>query len=98
MTSTHVYGKLLSKPLSYATRVIREATDGMANEFIRSALDLVTSQEKASSLRINVVVQGNAEASFPKNPNLVITSWIKLHFHLAYFRWGKPLYSGPRRL
>lgn len=98
MTSTCLYGELLSKPLSFAAGVIRKATEGMTDEYIRSALDFMTSQENVGSLRINFHAQGNIESSFPGNPNLVIASWIKLPFCGADFGWGKPLYVGPGML
>jgi shikimate O-hydroxycinnamoyltransferase len=99
VTSTCLYGELLSKPLSYVAGVIREAADRMTDEYIRSALDFMTSQEQVGSLRINFSVQGNTEeTSFPGNPNLVIPSWIKLPLYGTDFGWGKPVHVGPGML
>jgi shikimate O-hydroxycinnamoyltransferase len=99
VTSTCLYGELLSKPLSYAAGVIREAAERMTDEYIRSALDFMTSQEQVGSLRINFSVQGNTEAlSFPGNPNLVIPSWVKLPLYGTDFGWGKPVHVGPGML
>jgi shikimate O-hydroxycinnamoyltransferase len=78
--------------------LLRKAIERMTDEYIRSALDFMTSQENVGSLRINFHIQGNTESSFPGNPNLVIASWIKLPLYGADFGWGKPVYVGPEIL
>ncbi|KAB1223375.1 Spermidine hydroxycinnamoyl transferase [Morella rubra] len=95
VTSTCLYGDLLSKPLCYAAAKIKEATGRMTDEYIRSALDFIRSQEDVSPLRNNFHIRGYSEAPFLGNPNLSIGSWINLQFYAADFGWGKPTYVGP---
>ena len=51
MTSTCLYGKLVSKTLSYFAGKLREAIERMDDEYIRSALDFISSQKDVSGLR-----------------------------------------------
>ncbi|KAB1225184.1 Spermidine hydroxycinnamoyl transferase [Morella rubra] len=95
VTSTCLYGDLLSKPLCFAAAKVKEATERMTNEYIRSALDFIRSQEDVSPLRNNIHIRGYSEAPFLGNPNLSIGSWINLQFYAADFGWGKPTYVGP---
>ena len=90
-----VYGDLLSKPLGYAAGKIKEATERMTDEYIRSALDFVTSQEEVSPLRNSFHIRGYSDAPFLVNPNLVVGSWTNMQFYAADFGWGKPTYVGP---
>ncbi|KAB1225180.1 Anthranilate N-benzoyltransferase protein 2 [Morella rubra] len=95
VTSTCLYGDLLSKPLCFAAAKVKEATERMTNEYIRSALDFIRSQQDVSPLRNNFHIRGYSEAPFLGNPNLSIGSWINLQFYAADFGWGKPTYVGP---
>ncbi|KAB1223372.1 Heat shock cognate 70 kDa protein 2 [Morella rubra] len=95
VTSPCLCGDLLSKPLWYAARIIREAKEKMTDEYIRSALDFITSQEDVSPLRNNIHIRGYSEAPFLGNPNISIGSWMNLPFYAADFGWGKPTYVGP---
>ncbi|KAB1201361.1 Spermidine hydroxycinnamoyl transferase [Morella rubra] len=95
VTSPCLCGDLLSKPLGYAARTIREAKEKMTDEYIRSALDFITSQEDVSPLRNNIHIRGYSEAPFLGNPNISTGSWMNLPFYAADFGWGKPTYVGP---
>ncbi|KAF3961457.1 hypothetical protein CMV_013920 [Castanea mollissima] len=98
VTPICLYKDLLSKPLSYSAGKLREATERMDDEYIRSALDFISSQKDVSGLRSNFQIQGYSEAPFLGNPNISLGSWIGLPFYDADFGWGKPIYVGPAAL
>ena len=58
VTSNCLSGDLLSNPLSYASGKLREAIERMTDEYIRSALDFMTSQKHIGWLRINFHIRG----------------------------------------
>ncbi|KAM4101593.1 hypothetical protein ACB094_05G155200 [Castanea mollissima] len=95
VTPICLYEDLLSKPLSYSARKLREAIERMDDEYIRSALDFISSQKDVSGLRSNFHIQGYSEAPFLGNPNISLGSWIGLPIYDANFGWGKPIYVGP---
>uniref|UniRef100_A0A2N9IMY2 Spermidine hydroxycinnamoyl transferase n=1 Tax=Fagus sylvatica TaxID=28930 RepID=A0A2N9IMY2_FAGSY len=95
VTSTCLYGDLLSKPLSYSAGKLREAIERMTDEYIRSILDFMTSQKHVGGLRCNFHIRGNTEGIFLGNPNLSLDSWLNLPFYDLDFGWGKPVYVGP---
>ncbi|KAK7849081.1 hypothetical protein CFP56_003805 [Quercus suber] len=53
MTSKCLYGDLLSKPLSYSTRKLREAIETVTDEYTRSNLDFIASQKHVDGLRFS---------------------------------------------
>ena len=67
----------------------------MDDEYIRSALDFISSQKDLSGLRSNFHIQGYSEATFLGNPNISLGSWIGLPIYDADSGWGKPIYVGP---
>ena len=95
VTSTCLYGDLLSKPLSYSAGKLREAIERMTDEYIRSILDFTTSQKHVGGLRCNFHIRGDTEGIFLGNPNLSLDSWLNLPFYDLDFGWGKPIYVGP---
>ncbi|XP_035545023.1 spermidine hydroxycinnamoyl transferase-like [Juglans regia] len=96
VTSKCVHGDLLAKPLSYAAGKIREAIERITDEYIRSALDYITSQEDVSALRSNFHIRAYTKTpNFLGNPNVYIGSWINLPFYGMDYGWGKPIYVGP---
>uniref|UniRef100_A0A2N9FUP4 Uncharacterized protein n=1 Tax=Fagus sylvatica TaxID=28930 RepID=A0A2N9FUP4_FAGSY len=98
VTSTCLYGDLLSNPLSYSVGKLREAIERMTDEYIRSAIDFITSQKHVGGLRSSFHIQGYTQGPFLGNPNLSLTSWINLPIYDADFGWGKPVYVGPGSL
>ncbi|KAK4592466.1 hypothetical protein RGQ29_016850 [Quercus rubra] len=95
VTPICLYEDLLSRPLSYSAGKLREAIDRMDDEYIRSALDFISSQKDVSGLRSNFHIQGFSEGPFLGNPNISLGSWIGLPFYDADFGRGKPTYVGP---
>ncbi|XP_030967791.1 spermidine hydroxycinnamoyl transferase-like [Quercus lobata] len=93
VTPICLYEDLLSRPLSYSAGKLREAIERMDDEYIRSALDFISSQKDVSGLRSNFHIQGYGP--FLGNPNIFLGSWIGLPIYDADFGWGKPIYVGP---
>ncbi|KAJ7971908.1 spermidine hydroxycinnamoyl transferase-like [Quillaja saponaria] len=83
------YSDILLNPLSYAARVIREGTDMMTDEYIKSALDFTARKQHGDESRPE-----NVEANFYGDPNISIGSWMSLPVYEADFGWGKPVYMG----
>lgn len=82
-------------PLSYAAGKLREATEKMTDEYIRSAVDFIGTQKHLDSLscRNNLHIPG--QPPLYGNPNLSIGCWIGVPFYAIDFGWGKPVYVGP---
>uniref|UniRef100_A0A2P2J998 Uncharacterized protein MANES_11G067800 n=1 Tax=Rhizophora mucronata TaxID=61149 RepID=A0A2P2J998_RHIMU len=80
-------GDLQSKPTWYAAGRLHDSLGRMDNDYLRSALDYLELQPDLSAL-----VRG---AHTFKNPNLGITSWVRLPIHDADFGWGRPIFMGP---
>ncbi|KAG6603433.1 Spermidine hydroxycinnamoyl transferase, partial [Cucurbita argyrosperma subsp. sororia] len=92
------FGDLISQPLSYAAGKIREGTWKITDEYARSALDFLASQEDISWVRTSYHTKVKVEAPFWGNPNLSLGSWMSLPLYEADFGWGKPCYVGPATL
>ncbi|KAJ8755306.1 hypothetical protein K2173_019104 [Erythroxylum novogranatense] len=86
-TPVAVAGDLQSKPTWFAAGRIHDGLVRMDNDYLRSALDYLELQPDLSAL-----VRG---AHTFKNPNLGITSWVRLPIHDADFGWGRPIFMGP---
>ncbi|KAA8521014.1 hypothetical protein F0562_011698 [Nyssa sinensis] len=88
-------GDLMSKPLNYASRRIREAVEKMTDGYVRSALNFLKNQSNVTGFRtLHDVV--SPKGVFYGNPNLQINSWLGLPLiHGADFGWGKEIYMGP---
>ncbi|WJX37803.1 shikimate O-hydroxycinnamoyltransferase [Trifolium repens] len=94
-TATKGYiGEITSKSLGYVAQKIREATELVRDEFIRSQIDVIRSFEHLNDARKLFL---NAEGEIPPyfgNPNFNLTSWISMPIYEADFGWGKPIYFG----
>ncbi|KAM3741804.1 hypothetical protein ACB098_07G024900 [Castanea mollissima] len=96
VTSTCLYGDLLSKPLSYSAGKLREAIKTVTDEHIRSNLDFLASRKHVRGLRSSFDIRGlSTEAPFLGNPNLSLGCWMNLPVYDTDFGWGKPIYVGP---
>ncbi|KAK9275841.1 hypothetical protein L1049_023114 [Liquidambar formosana] len=82
--------ELLSKPLCFASSKIREATDEVTDEYIRSSFAYVKTQPDISQFR-NCHTVGCTQAGFFGNPNFEITSWVSLPLYGTDFGWGKDI-------
>ncbi|KAH7861066.1 hypothetical protein Vadar_021228 [Vaccinium darrowii] len=87
-------GELLSKPLGYGCSKIREAIEKVTDEYVRSLLAYLKREEDLSKFRYSHVV-GSIQGAFLGNPNLAITSWIRLPLFGVDFGWGKEIHMGP---
>ncbi|KAL2322637.1 hypothetical protein Fmac_027016 [Flemingia macrophylla] len=88
-------GEIISKPLSFAAHKIREASEVLSNEYIRSQLKVALKQEHLDCIKAFFLGQGERTPShFAGNPNIHITSWMSMPVYEADFGWGKPIYFG----
>ncbi|XP_061364408.1 spermidine hydroxycinnamoyl transferase-like [Gastrolobium bilobum] len=95
VTTTCYVGEIISSPLSYAAKKIRESLDLLTNEYIRSQLDVIFDQEKLNFLRGFFLGQGERMiAPFFGNPNLLIVSWMSMPVYEADFGWGRAVHFG----
>ncbi|MED6133050.1 hypothetical protein PIB30_024729 [Stylosanthes scabra] len=84
ITPACLVGEMISKPLSYAAKRIREAVERVANdEYIRSQIDVVARGEYRACM------------FFVGSPNMAFLSWMGMPVYEADFGWGKPHYFGP---
>ncbi|KAJ7955561.1 spermidine hydroxycinnamoyl transferase-like [Quillaja saponaria] len=97
-TPTCFFGDIISNPLSYSSQKIREATEILTEEYLRSQLDFITSQQNVETLRAHFHIVNYSEGPFVGNPNLAIGSWLSLPLYEVDFGCGKPVYAGPGSL
>ncbi|KAI4350345.1 hypothetical protein L6164_004809 [Bauhinia variegata] len=90
LTPVSTYEEIMGNPLSYGAQKIRDGVQTLTNDYCRSSLDFVASQEKVDWLRI-----GSVGSNFYGNPNMSIVSWINLPVYDTDFGWGKPLRMVP---
>ncbi|CAJ2665002.1 unnamed protein product [Trifolium pratense] len=91
-TATKGYiGEITSKPLGYVAQKIREATELINDEYIRSQIDVVRSFEHLDDARKMFIGE---KARYFGNPNFNLTSWLSMPVYEADFGWGKPNYFG----
>ncbi|MED6133052.1 hypothetical protein PIB30_024731 [Stylosanthes scabra] len=99
VTSTCCVGDIISEPLGYTAKKIREAVERVSNdEYIRSQLEHIAEvQDGMDSIRTQFLEKGEykANASFYGNPNIVLGSWTHFPVYETDFGWGKPNYFGP---
>ncbi|GAU20539.1 hypothetical protein TSUD_130970 [Trifolium subterraneum] len=94
-TATKGYiGEITSKPLGYVAQKIREATELVSDEFIRSQIDVIRSFEHLDDARKLFLNAEGEIAPYFGNPNFHLTSWMSMPFYEADFGWGKPFYFG----
>ncbi|WJX31789.1 shikimate O-hydroxycinnamoyltransferase [Trifolium repens] len=87
-------GEITSKPLGYVAQKIRDATELVSDEFIRSQIDVIRSFEHLDDAR--KLFLGGLGENFPYfgNPNFHLTSWMSMPIYEADFGFGKPIYFG----
>lgn len=87
-------GEITSKPLGYVAQMIREASELVSDEFIRSQIDVIRGFEHLDDAR--KLFMGGVGENIPYfgNPNFNFTSWMSMPIYEADFGWGKPVYFG----
>ncbi|KAI4357040.1 hypothetical protein L6164_001015 [Bauhinia variegata] len=88
-------GEIISNPLGYAAKKVREGIDKLTEEYMRSQLDFLASQENVDWIRGGLHIVGVLNGIFYGNPNFSIVSWLSMPVYDADFGLGKPLYMGP---
>ncbi|XP_058788216.1 hydroxycinnamoyl-CoA:piscidic acid hydroxycinnamoyltransferase-like [Vicia villosa] len=86
-------GEITSKPLGYVSQMIREASEIVTDEFIRSQIDVIRGFEHLDDARALFLGEGENIPYFG-NPNFHLTSWMSMPVYEADFGWGKPVYFG----
>ncbi|XP_057420352.1 hydroxycinnamoyl-CoA:piscidic acid hydroxycinnamoyltransferase-like [Lotus japonicus] len=96
LTPTCFARDVLSNPLRFCARKIREAVELLKDDYVRSQLDYIQCQEQIDSIRASHLEPGKRKnAPFYGNPNLMIVSWMSMPVYEADFGWGKPAHFGP---
>ncbi|KAH7835619.1 hypothetical protein Vadar_028034 [Vaccinium darrowii] len=72
--------ELMTKPLSYAVKLVREAIQMVTDDYMKSAIDYLE-VEKPST--------------FLAPTTLVLTKWTRLSLDTVDFGWGQPFLIGP---
>ncbi|PIA36120.1 hypothetical protein AQUCO_03400197v1 [Aquilegia coerulea] len=80
--------------LGDACRIISQAAGEFNDDYIKSSIDFLASQEDLTQLRTGFHTDGK-KGRFIGNPNITITSWFGLPIYDADFGWGKPIFMGP---
>ncbi|KAI4357046.1 hypothetical protein L6164_001021 [Bauhinia variegata] len=88
-------GEITSNPLGYAAQKVQEGIDKLTEEYVRSQLDFLASQENIDWVRGSLHFVRVLTGLFFGNPNFSIVSWLSMPVYDADFGWGKPLYMGP---
>lgn len=90
-------GELITKPLSYASSKMREAVEMVTSDYVKSALDYVMRYPDLNDLRTSPTMESSRGVFFG-NPNMIITSWLRIPLGGTDFGWGKEIYMGPGHL
>ncbi|MED6164910.1 hypothetical protein PIB30_094631 [Stylosanthes scabra] len=84
VTPVCLVGEMISEPLSYGAKMIREAVERVSNdEYIRSQIDVIARGEYRAGM------------FFVGSPTMAFISWMGMPVYEADFGWGKPDYFGP---
>ncbi|GAU12650.1 hypothetical protein TSUD_121420 [Trifolium subterraneum] len=95
LTATKGYiGEITSKPLGYVAQKIREGTEIVKDDFIKSQIDVIRSYKNMSDAMQLFLGDEYEKAPYFGNPNFQIASWTGIPFYETDFGWGKPIYFG----
>lgn len=89
-----VAGEVMEKPLGYAAGLIREAIVKVSDEYVRSGIEYMKSQEDLSKFQ-DLRGLGGEDEPFYGNPNLGVVSWLSLPIYGVDFGWGREVFMGP---
>ncbi|CAJ2639149.1 spermidine hydroxycinnamoyl transferase-like [Trifolium pratense] len=95
LTATKGYiGEITSKPLGYVAQKIREASELVKDDFIKSQIDVIRSFRKVEDATNLFLGDETEKAPYFGNPNFQVASWTGMPFHEVDFGWGKPIHFG----
>ncbi|KAF5183128.1 Spermidine hydroxycinnamoyl transferase, partial [Thalictrum thalictroides] len=83
--------------LGDACSIISECVRNFNEDYIKSAIDFLASQEDLTQWRTGFHIDIK-KGLFLGNPNITVTSWYGLPIYDADFGWGKPIFMGPAGL
>eukprot|EP00252_Welwitschia_mirabilis_P007249 TRINITY_DN1846_c0_g1_i1.p1 TRINITY_DN1846_c0_g1~~TRINITY_DN1846_c0_g1_i1.p1 ORF type:complete len:448 (-),score=3.00 TRINITY_DN1846_c0_g1_i1:225-1568(-) len=86
-TPVAVAGDVVSKGVGFAAAKIHEAIVRMDDEYLRSAIDFLETQDELERFV--------SRAEICACPNFRLTTWGRLGIYDADFGWGRPVYMGP---
>ncbi|KAK4370171.1 hypothetical protein RND71_009646 [Anisodus tanguticus] len=92
--ATGVSGDIVSNPLEYTARRVRESIDMVTSDYANSTINFLKNQEDLSKYQDIHAYRSN-EGTFYGNPNLGVISWISLPLLGLDFGWGKEIYMSP---
>ncbi|KAI4356000.1 hypothetical protein L6164_000054 [Bauhinia variegata] len=92
VTPTCLTGDIISKPLSYVANKVRGVSDILTDEYIRSQLNILTSQDRVDWVKSPIRSHEHIEDHFHGNPNIFLASWLGMPVNGADFGWGKPFH------
>lgn len=87
-------GEITIKPLGYVAKKIREATEVINDEYIRSQIDVIRGKDHLDDARVLFLGGEGKNIPYFGNPNFHLTSWMSMPVYEADFGWGKPFYFG----
>ncbi|GAU12649.1 hypothetical protein TSUD_121410 [Trifolium subterraneum] len=95
LTAAKVYiGEIISKPLGFTAEKIREATELVKDDFIKSQIDVIRSFKNMDDATKLFLGDETENAPYFGNPNFQLACWMGIPFYEADFGWGKPIYFG----
>ncbi|THG11714.1 hypothetical protein TEA_021699 [Camellia sinensis var. sinensis] len=94
IVTTPTSGDIVSKPLSYTAKKLREVIEKVTDKYIRSCFVFLKNEPDLSKFRYFHIV-GSNQGPFYGNPNICITDWTRLPLYGVDFGWGKEIYMVP---
>ncbi|KMT17933.1 hypothetical protein BVRB_2g034560 [Beta vulgaris subsp. vulgaris] len=87
-------GELISRPLSYACSIVREAIQKVTNEYILASIEFLKKQQNLTKYQY-IDDRGIMEGPAYGDHNITVVSWLNLSSHGVDFGWGKEIHMGP---
>ncbi|CAL5328266.1 unnamed protein product [Camellia sinensis] len=90
VVTTPTSGDIVSKPLGYTAKKLREGIEKVTDEYIRSCFVFLKNEPDLSKFRFFHTV-GSSQGAFYGNPNMSVTNWTRLPLYGMDFGWGKEI-------